>query len=75
MLGREMNAYLPVKDHLVAFPVFDLAVEVLRQLQAFINLSLEADGALAKNKIKHANEHNWTHGDKDKWMPLWDEPH
>lgn len=46
--STEASAYLPIKDHLVAFPVFDLVVEVLRQLQAFIYLSLEPDSALQK---------------------------
>lgn len=49
----QISAYLPIKDHLVTFPVFDLVVEVLRQLQAFIDLSLEADSALAKKKAKY----------------------
>lgn len=48
--ATEISTYLPIKDHFVAFPVFDLVVEVLRQLQAFIDLSLEPDSALRKTK-------------------------
>lgn len=42
--------YFPIKDHLVSLSVFDLVVEVLWQLQTFINLSLKPDGALSKKR-------------------------
>ncbi len=46
-----MWTYFPIKDHLVSFSVFDLVVEVLRQLQAFVNLSLKPDRSLSKKRL------------------------
>lgn len=43
-----MWTYFPIEDHLVSFSVFDLVVEVLRQLQTLVDLRLKPDGALSK---------------------------
>lgn len=48
-LWRE--TYFPIKDHLVSFPVFDLVVEVLRQLQALVYLSLKSDSSLSEERL------------------------
>lgn len=47
----KMWTYFPIKDHLVSFSVFDLVVEVLRQLQTLVNLSLKPNGALPKKRF------------------------
>ena len=46
----ETWTYFPVKHHLVSFSVFDLVVEVLRQLQTLVNLRLEPNSALSKKR-------------------------
>lgn len=46
----ETMTHFPVEDHLVSFSVFDLVVEVLRQLQALIDLSFKPNSALSKKQ-------------------------
>lgn len=40
------TAYHAIKHHLVALPVLDLVVQVLRQIQAPVNVLLKPSGAL-----------------------------
>jgi len=42
--------HLPLKHHLISFSVLDLVVEILRQLQTSVNVSLKANSALLKTK-------------------------
>ena len=52
-----MWTYFAVKDHLVSFSVFDLVVEVLWELQALVDLSLEPNGALLERRLLVLTQH------------------
>lgn len=45
------EAHHSIKHHLISLPVFDLVVQILRQVQALVNVLLKADGALQEERV------------------------
>lgn len=45
-LDQNRRTHHSIEHHLVSLPVLDLVVEVLRQVQALVNVLLKPNGAL-----------------------------
>jgi len=56
---KPREAHHSVKHHLIALPVLDLVVEVLRQVQTPVDVLLEPDGALQgeRQSVSHSLRH------------------